>query len=325
MAKSILLLQMVDLLRERPGLNIVQLSSTLGRSERTIYRYLESLSAELHTPVYCEHGGYYIAERSVEGRLDLSPKEVLAVRLALTSNALIKSGPFGDHARSAWKKIECALTSDAVESVQASVKRHSIQPTPYSAAVEEPGISGQVADAIERNKRLRVLYRSQRIGETKELLIDPYALVFRRHNWYVVANSKSHSHLIQLKLIRIIRVTDTGASFQLPSDFSIDRFYARSWEMWTSEQEQLVRVKFSPRVAGIIRENKRHPTQVLEDTPDGGVIFSARVAGTEEIGFWILSWGADAEVLEPWELRSSIEETASRMARLYSGTPQLVP
>jgi len=48
MPKSVLLLQMIDLLREQPGLSISQLAQELGRSERTVYRYLESLGEELH-------------------------------------------------------------------------------------------------------------------------------------------------------------------------------------------------------------------------------------------------------------------------------------
>jgi predicted DNA-binding transcriptional regulator YafY len=319
MPKSVLLLQMMDLLHERPGLSIGQLAAELGRSERTVYRYLEALSEELHIPVYCEGGGYHIAERSVESRLDLSPKEVLAVRLALTSGTLSRNGPFGEHAVTAWKKIESALTSDTVESVRSAVKHYSVHTPSISESNLRSDVVRCLSDAVTHSRRVSIIYCSQRSGETKSLLIDPYALVFRRHNWYLIAYSHSHDRNIQLKLIRVIKATWTGEMFQLPRDFSVDSFYAKSWEMWTGGEERLVRVRFSPKVAQIIRESKRHPTQVLEDTPDGGVIMSVRVSGTEEIGFWILGWGPDAEVLDPPELRAGIEEAASNMLALYAG------
>lgn len=320
MSKSILLLQMMDLLRERPGLSIDGLAVILGRSERTIYRYIESLSDELHVGVYCEQGGYYLAERPVASQLALAPKETLAVRLALTSGALNKGGPFADYAVTAWKKIELALTGDSLQSVQSSISKNTTYAPvyPQSGAKTESEIVDCLADSIERNKRMSVVYCSQRSGETKALLIDPYALVFRRHNWYLIAFSHSHGRTIQLKLVRIVKAAKTGESFQLPHDFSVDSFYAKSWEIWTGGEEQLVRVKFSPRVARIIRETKRHPTQELQDTPDGGVIFSVRVSGIEEIGFWILSWGGDAEVIEPDELRTSINEAARKIISIYS-------
>ncbi len=319
MVKSILLLQMMDVLRERPGLSIAQLADCLGRSQRTVYRYLESLSAELHIPVYCDHGGYYLAERPIGSRLDLSPKEVLAVRLALTAGAMQKQGPFVEHSLGAWQKIENALMSDTVESVQASLKKHAISAPNFTGDDLEPEVSKCLADAVERNRRVNITYRSLHSGETKNLIIDPYAFVFRRHNWYVIAHSKSHNRTIQLKFMRVVAAHQTGETFQLPHDFSIDNFYAKSWELWVGDQEQNVRVKFSPKVAQLIRETKRHPTQRLEDLPDGGVLFSVTVAGLEEIGFWVLSFGAEAEVLEPAELRTQIQETAKAMLESYNG------
>jgi len=325
MPKSVLLLQMMDVLRERPGLSITQMAAILGRSERTIYRYLETLSDDLHVPVYCERGGYHIADRFVPGRLDLSPKEVLAVRLALTTGALRRSGPFTEYALSAWRKIELALTADSLESVRTAVRRHSIYTPVYSAEEIEPETLRCLMASVEQNKRLSVVYRSQRSGEVRTLTIDPYALVFRRHNWYLIAFSLGHGRTVQLKLVRIVKASTTGEAFQMPHDFTVDSFYAKSWEMWTGGDECIVRVKFSPRVAPIIRETKRHPTQELQDTSDGGVIFSVKVAGIEEIGFWVLSWGSDAEVLDPPEFRASVQETARKMLETYSRSASAWP
>lgn len=318
MPKSVFLLRTMDLLRERPGLTVGQLAAEMGRSERTVYRYLETLCTELHVPVYCQDSGYYITERSVEGRLGLSPKEALIVRLALSSGAADMSGPFVSEAQSAWRKIEAALAADSVESVQAALARHSIHTPAFSEGQIEPEVTSCLATAIERNKCLSVVYRSQRSGETRTLVIEPYALVFRRHNWYLAARSHSHGRVIQLKVVRIVKASQTGETFLLPHDFSVESFYAKAWEIYTGGEEEVVRVKFSPRVAPIIRESKRHPTQELKDTPDGGVIFCARVAGIEEIGFWILSWGPEAEVLEPPELRSAIEEAARQTLAVYA-------
>lgn len=318
MSKSVLLLQMIDILRERPGLTIAQLSAELGRSERTVYRYLESLSDELHVPIYCQQGEYHISERPVGSRLDLSPKEILAVRLALTAGALNKSSLFSEHTHSAWKKIESALTTDDLRAVQNSIRRHSVYTPILTESDPSTEVTDCIANAVERNRRLSILYRSMQSGETKTLVVDPYALVFRRHNWYIIAHSHSHSRTVQLKLARALEAKETGEVFQVPADFSVDSFYAKSWEMWTGGDEKLVRIRFSPKAAPMIRESKRHPTQELEDTPDGGVILSARISGIVEIGFWVLSWGADAEVLEPAELRTSIKETARKMSEAYT-------
>ncbi len=47
------------------------------------------------------------------------------------------------------------------------------------------------------------------------------------------------------------------------------------------------------------------------------MIWRGRVAGTREIRIWILGWGADAEVLEPAELRAELAEEHRRAADRY--------
>ena len=49
----------------------------------------------------------------------------------------------------------------------------------------------------------------------------------------------------------------------------------------------------------------------------GSILFEADVAGTDEIRFWIMTWGSKAEVLEPASLREEIREEAERMAGRY--------
>jgi predicted DNA-binding transcriptional regulator YafY len=42
------------------------------------------------------------------------------------------------------------------------------------------------------------------------------------------------------------------------------------------------------------------------------------VAGTEEIRFWIMSWGSKAEVIEPESLREAIQAEAETVLEKYS-------
>ena len=49
-----------------------------------------------------------------------------------------------------------------------------------------------------------------------------------------------------------------------------------------------------------------HHTQKIEPQKDGSIIFSAEVAGAEEVKHWVMSWGINAEVIEPKFLREEI-------------------
>jgi predicted DNA-binding transcriptional regulator YafY len=41
------------------------------------------------------------------------------------------------------------------------------------------------------------------------------------------------------------------------------------------------------------------------------------VAGTREIKYWVLGWGAQAEIVEPVALREEVLAEARAMTRLY--------
>jgi len=72
-------------------------------------------------------------------------------------------------------------------------------------------------------------------------------------------------------------------------------------------------------VAGYIKEKIWHESQQIHPQDDGSIIFEAEVAGTDEIRFWIMTWGSKAEVLTPASLREDIREEAEMMARRYGG------
>jgi predicted DNA-binding transcriptional regulator YafY len=81
---------------------------------------------------------------------------------------------------------------------------------------------------------------------------------------------------------------------------------------------QRVRVRFSRRLAPFIREVCWHHSQQLTEEPDGSLLFEIEVSEPREVGWWVLQWGAEAEVLEPESLREELRETAQRLTALYT-------
>ena len=70
-------------------------------------------------------------------------------------------------------------------------------------------------------------------------------------------------------------------------------------------------------MAGYIKEKIWHESQEIHPQEDGTLIFEAEVAGTDEIKFWIMSWGSHALVLEPEFLRDEIKAEAERISERY--------
>jgi predicted DNA-binding transcriptional regulator YafY len=314
--RSLKLLQLLEVLVTNPGISVPAMAVELEVCERTVFRYLDALSTDLMIPLYCEDGGYFLNGRPFFGPLNLSPEEMLATALSLKSFPASATRPFSSHARSALRKIECAVNGGVLKDFRELAERSSVQPTAH-AHPETVEVMEGLLDATIKRQRLEVTHYSHRLRADHTLEFEPYALTFRRHAWYVVGRSLEHDKVIQLKILRISRVKPTGGGFQVPADFNVEDFYRCSWEVWTGQPETTVRVRFSGDVADMVAEVSRHPSQTVERCQDGSIIFCAKVSGTAEIGAWILGWGDHAEVLEPRELRRQIAGQVCRLSQLY--------
>jgi predicted DNA-binding transcriptional regulator YafY len=316
MTKTALLLDMIDRLRNRPGITIRELADQLERSERTIYRWLNELSVDVGASVYCDQGGYYLGKNG-DSPLNLTAEELVALRMSLKSTPFAEGSRIGEQARSAWLKIRQASSGDRLAAAADIASGYSVSFNAPEGSTD-PTVAAKLEDGIARRKRLRIVYRSQKSNAVKDYTVDPYALVFRRHSWYLLAHCQEHGRVVQFKLVRFQRITETEHVFDPPKGFSAEDHFQHSWEAWGGGEPVDVRVRFSPRVAMMVAESKRHPSQRTCAQQDGSLIFEAKVSGIEEIAIWILGYGGEAEVLEPPELRRYVADHAAAMAETYA-------
>jgi predicted DNA-binding transcriptional regulator YafY len=82
-------------------------------------------------------------------------------------------------------------------------------------------------------------------------------------------------------------------------------------------QEQ-VRIQFAPEAARAVKEREWHPTQRIEEKPDGSVILKMSVQGLSEVARWVLYHAPYAKVLEPEELKKTVAEHAKRAVEAHA-------
>jgi predicted DNA-binding transcriptional regulator YafY len=93
--------------------------------------------------------------------------------------------------------------------------------------------------------------------------------------------------------------------FIFPKDFTLDDFMRDSFKVM-HDQLYTVKVRISPGWARWVGEKIWHESQKVSKLPDGGLEMTFRVAGLDEIKRWILSFGPEAQVLEPSRLKQMI-------------------
>jgi predicted DNA-binding transcriptional regulator YafY len=174
--------------------------------------------------------------------------------------------------------------------------------------------------AVLNSYQIEITYVKLR-GEISSRIIKPLGLVYKRGVWYTVAEVPDKNAYRTFRVDQILSVRLTNIMFEFPPDFSLEEHIGSSWGVFTNDEVQLVKLKFSPAVAGRVKTLRYHRSQeIQEELPDGSVIISLEVCGLIELKSWLLQWGKDVEVLEPAHLRKQLLESAREIAQIYEGT-----
>ena len=174
----------------------------------------------------------------------------------------------------------------------------------------------QLYEAIRERRKVNIRYNSFSSGKREQHRLSPYAVLFRRHAWYVIGHTERLNQILTFRINRIYSLFISLTPYTIPADFSVQKYMEKSWDFRLGPETHVV-IEFAPRIAPLIREVQWHSTQKIHEHADGGLRFEATVAGWQEVGWWVLSWGDEAEVIEPRKLREWVAETARKMVRVY--------
>lgn len=292
-------------------------------SSRTIQRDLDYMRYQLNAPIEyspLRRGYYYTEANYTLPAISIRESDLFAIYLAEKLLAQYEGTPIYDNLLSVFSKIEDSLPQRTTIDLGKDQVRFTVFPP--SETVIRPGIWEKVAEAIRLSGRLRILYRPP--GQSAALRdIDPYHGVRFEGDWYVVAYCHLRNGIRTFSLARMECVEVLDERFSVPDDFDFTRLTGSHFGVHWSDREYRVKVRFSRKAAGYIRERCWHPSQRIEEHGDGSITLSLTVNHLLELKSWILSWGGEAQAMEPPELAADLERTIREMAVLYGCPAEL--
>lgn len=313
--------QLERLLATRPrGLQTGELAAALGVGPDTIRRDLALLESR-GTGLVREGRRYRLDHRRALHTLRVTTDQALALYLAarlLTRH----SDEHNPHAAAALDQLADALALRTPELARhillaaRSVRARAAQPA-YVAALEA------LTRGWVEGRKVRLTYRAITTGDETARVFAPYYLEPSAVGLalYAIGHDELRGELRTLKVERIARATLTDERFAIPPDFDPARLLDSAWGvMWGEEGGRPVTLRFAPAVARRVKESLWHRSQRIEDQPDGGCLFTVRVAHTLELKPWVRQWGPNAEVLAPPDFRAELAAEAAAMAALYQPT-----
>ncbi len=314
------IIKLLGVLQSGRGFNTRQLSEQCGVNRRTIFRDLEALR-EANVPVVfsTERNEYHIPGSYFLPPTSFTAEEAMAVMVLCHELGDEGQLPFVSPARSAAVKLENSLPGKLRDYLRTVARAVTIRLPANNQLTGKRDVYDQLLEAISQRKKVRIRYTSfaQEEGGISTALC-PYQLFFEQRSWYVIGRSSLHSSVRMFNVGRIEKLEPLEDEFQIPANFSIDRFLGNAWRLIPSDgPDEEVVVRFSAKVARNVDEVLWHKTQQTETHDDGSLTYRATVSGLQEISWWILGYGDQAEVITPPTLRNIIRQRAEGMLKLY--------
>jgi proteasome accessory factor B len=263
---------------------------------------------------------YRVGSTSYLPPTDFTAEEALALVALAAEFGRNDQLPLYKAAYSAALKLEAGLPAQLRREVRETTRAISVRLDQVGDLGDKTSIHERLMHAIEKRHVVEIEYESFTEWERIKTKLRAYQLLFSRRSWYVIGHSLLHREIRIFNLIRIASLRELPEKFRVPRSFNLESYLGNAWHLMKGEgRDSHVVVRFRPLVAGNVAEVMWHKTQRTELLPDGSLEFRATVSGLNEIAWWILGYGDQAEVLEPTKLRRMVAQRAQNMAAMYNG------
>ncbi len=308
------------LLSTRRGQPVAELAKSLDCHPRTVYRDLEALQI----------AGFPVLNERKEGKnlwslmdtvrhqipIPFSLTELMALYFSRDMMKVLKNTIFHDSLESLFKKIKTMLSPEYIRYLEQVEKSMEVGRTPHKPYGKYREVIAAVNEATIQRQYIEMEYYTMSRRKKTRRKIAPYKIWFFDGTFYLIGFCLLRQDVRIFVIDRIRKVKLTADTFEIPESFDFKEFMKFRFGVFHGEPT-LVTIRFSSDIAGYIKEKIWHPSQKIKSQKDGSIIFSVEVAGTDEIKFWIMQWGAGALVLAPDALKAEISDEARAVAQNY--------
>ncbi len=174
----------------------------------------------------------------------------------------------------------------------------------------------KIETAISRRKTIEFTYYTMERGETEKRKVDPYHLVFRGGQFYLIGHSHERDAVRVFRLSRIQGKVGYASKaehdFSPPEDFDRRDYGSRAdWQL--GETQGTAKIWIRERIAWLIERDfgsygELRDAKRSDGAPGKGKVFETSYASVRELIAWVLRWRQNARVLAPDDLREEAEK-----------------
>ncbi len=317
-----------ELLSHPSGVTIATLQEKLGISRRSVYRLFESFE-ELGFPLmqlenpekqkrWCIMEDYFQgAPKGRVPRLELNKREVLVLYLILSRSTALYETELKQTIQTLKTRLEKFHLETEEETLIDRFSRVFLSvPRKFKNLEGKERLLEELISAAIERRTCRAEYFSFRNNTKKEILFNPLRFYEWNDGLYCFIQTLPEKTIRTTAVERFTSLEVLEQSFEEPVDIDPQQLLGGAWGInW--DEPLNVTVRFAPAQSRYIRERQWTPNQKISLGSDGSVILKMTTSGRRDIKSWILSFGDQAELLEPRDLRDEICRDLEKMTMTY--------
>ncbi len=319
-----------ELLSRPGGITIRELQDELEISRRSVYRLFDSMEELGYPLVDSQEDGRtkcwammseYVAARPSGRvpRLSLNTGEIMILYQILSRQTpLYESGMKQTISALRSRLEQFYLENSEDRDVQDFADLFVSLPGQYKHLEGKESIYETLLEGALKKRFCRGSYRSFSADSPENRDIEFVPIRFFEWNYglycFVYRSSDNAVRTMALERFESVRLTDKP--FRGTKSFDPEKMLERAWAL-TFDDEIDVQVHFSKDAAPYIREREWQKGQSIELEADGSLMLKMKTSGRRDIKSWVMSFGADAELIEPADLRDEIRLELQKLSGKY--------
>jgi predicted DNA-binding transcriptional regulator YafY len=312
-------LKLDTLLRNKERTTAQNLADSLEVSERTVRADIEFLRNRLNAPIkFSRKLGFYYEEPGWRlSTFPLTQGELFALTLGARMLETYAGSAYAEELRGA---IAC-LAERLPEQTWVDLQQLSEERILFQSRVEtdlNPELWRTLEEACRQQRSVQMTYYTASRDAKSDRKFDPYLLhIYRGTNPYVIGYCHNRQAIRWFRVDRVQQLKILGDSFARDPKFDAKTHLEMIFQHEVGSVAVDVAIWFDGATAPYIRERRWHPTQTLEEHPDGSVTLKMKVKGLNDLKRWVLGYGKGAIVQGPLELVQLVKDEVAWMARSY--------
>lgn len=318
MSKNDQMLAILWMLSSNKKITAKQIAEKLELNIRTVYRYMDSLSAS-GVPIISDsghNGGYSIIEDFHDAPLifDLDEKKAL---LYATAEAQNSGYPFSDALNRALEKLKRYSTDEQ----DAILTRHltSFEVSKQQISMQLRELIEQLTAAVTDEQTVEIDYRTKTEDIHQPRKINPYGVLFWRNKWYVVGFCHLRQAIRSFRVERIRQLTTLESHFDRPKDFSAKEFFMNSLLPENERGADKISLVITGRAESLddLCNHWLMSYYLTERTLNQAIFVMEPTVLLTYVAPIIMTYGKSIQVLSPESCKRKLFELASDLMKYY--------